>query len=199
MARKLVLVLLIGGLGFAGCATIPPGPSVMVLPASGKSFEEFQAEDQVCRQWAGLQTGTTPSDATNKNVFGSAAIGTLLGAGLGAAIGAASGNPGIGAAIGAASGAVGGTAFGVGPGYAAGYEVQRRYDNAYQQCMYAKGNQIPAVVQTPSHGTWVAIPPPPPPGWVPPASASPTPYTGPPAPPAPPSAAPPPPPPAPRP
>jgi len=27
--------------------------------------------------------------------------------------------------------------------YGAGWEVQRRYDNAYQQCMYAKGNQIP--------------------------------------------------------
>jgi hypothetical protein len=31
--------------------------------------------------------------------------------------------------------------------YGAGWEVQRRYDNAYQQCMYAKGNQIPAVTQ----------------------------------------------------
>jgi hypothetical protein len=195
MRRKLVLVLLIGALGLAGCATIPPGPSVMVLPSTGKSFEEFQAEDQICRQWAAQQTGTTPSDAMNKNVFGNAAIGTLLGAGLGAAIGAASGNPGIGAAIGAASGAVGGTAFGVGPAYASGYEVQRRYDNAYQQCMYSKGNQIPAVVQTPSRGTWVAIPPPPPPGWISPSSAPPPPPNAmPPAPPAPPYAAPPPPP-----
>jgi uncharacterized protein YcfJ len=195
MRRKWVLLLVLAVLALAGCATIPPGPSVMVLPSTGKSFEEFQAEDQMCRQWAAQQTETTPNEAANKNVFGTAAIGTLLGAGLGAAIGAASGNPGIGAAIGAASGAVGGTAFGVGPAYASASEVQRRYDNAYQQCMYAKGNQIPAVVQTPSRGTWVAIPPPPPPGWVPPASAPPPPpYAAPPALPAPPSAAPPPPP-----
>ena len=104
MLRKWVLVLLIGALGLAGCATIPPGPSVMVLPSTGKSFEEFQAEDQICRHWAAQQTGIAPSDAANKNLFTSAALGTLLGAGLGAAIGAASGNPGIGSAIGAGSG-----------------------------------------------------------------------------------------------
>jgi Glycine-zipper domain len=194
MRWKWVLAFSLGALALAGCATIPPGPSVMVLPATGKPFEEFQTDDQVCRQWAAQQTGTTPSEAANKNVFGSAAVGTLLGAGLGAAIGAASGNPGIGAAIGAASGAVGGTAFGVGPAYASGYQVQQRYDNAYTQCMYAKGNQIPAVVRPPSPGYGAAIPPPPPPGWVPPASAPPPPPSAmPPAPPAPPSAAPPPP------
>ena len=29
----------------SGCATIPPGPSVMVLTGNGKSFEAFQADD----------------------------------------------------------------------------------------------------------------------------------------------------------
>jgi len=28
-------------------------------------------------------------------------------------------------------------------GEAAGHQAQRRYDSAYGQCMYAKGNQIP--------------------------------------------------------
>jgi len=28
-----------------GCATIPPGPSVMVMPAQGKSFEVFQSSE----------------------------------------------------------------------------------------------------------------------------------------------------------
>jgi len=32
-------------------------------------------------------------------------------------------------------------------GKAAGYQAQRRYDNAYEQCMYAKGNQIPGTAQ----------------------------------------------------
>jgi hypothetical protein len=41
------------------CASAPTGPSVMVLPGSGKSFEQFQAEDAACRQWAAQQTETT--------------------------------------------------------------------------------------------------------------------------------------------
>jgi hypothetical protein len=50
---------------------------------------------------------------------------------------------GAGAAIGAGTGLLLGSA--AGSSYAAGsyYAVQRRYDNAYVQCMYAKGNQVP--------------------------------------------------------
>ncbi len=36
--------------------------------------------------------------------------------------------------------------------------VQRRYDNAYMQCMYSKGNQVPGVTRTYTG----AVPPPPP-------------------------------------
>jgi len=137
----------------------------MVLPAPGKSFEVFQSEDLACRQWAEFQTGAPPTDTVNQNLAGGAAIGTLMGAGLGAAIGAASGNAGAGAAIGAGSGLIGGAAVASGPAYAAGWEVQRRYDIAYQQCMYAKGNQIPGLVRPSRRPYWV--PPPPPPGFTP--------------------------------
>jgi len=147
-----------------GCATVPTGPSVMVLPAQGKPFEAFQADDSVCRQWAAQQAGAGPSETTNQNLANGAALGTIMGAGLGAAIGAASGATGTGAAIGAASGLIGGTAIASGPAYGAGWEVQRRYDIAYQQCMYAKGNQIPSVVRTARRAYWVP-PPPPPPGY----------------------------------
>lgn len=146
-----------------GCATIPSGPSVMVLPNYGKSFEVFQSEDLSCRNWAALQTGVTPGDAVNRNLVGGAAIGSLMGAGLGAAIGAATGNAGAGAAIGAATGLIGGTSTASGPAYASGWEFQRRYDIAYQQCMYAKGNQLPGVTQA-SKRSFVP-PPPPPPGF----------------------------------
>jgi hypothetical protein len=48
-ARK--TIVLIGALLLpAGCATVPTGPSVMVLPGSGKNFEQFQADDGVCRR-----------------------------------------------------------------------------------------------------------------------------------------------------
>jgi hypothetical protein len=158
-ARSFILLLSAAIVG--GCATMPTGPSVMVLPSPGKPFDVFQSEDLTCRNWAAQQVGQQPAEAANQNLVGGAAIGTLLGAGLGAAIGAASGNAGAGAAIGAASGLVGGTAIASGPAYSAGWETQRRYDNAYQQCMYAKGNLIPGVTSS-SQRAYSAPPPPPP-------------------------------------
>jgi hypothetical protein len=157
------LVMLGAVLILSACASLPTGPSVMVLPSARKSFEVFQSEDLACRNWAALQTGATPAGVVNQNLTGGAAIGALMGAGLGAAIGAASGNAGAGAAIGAGSGLIGGAAVASGPAYAAGWDVQQRYDNAYQQCMYAKGNQIPGILS--ASRSSASIPPPPPPGY----------------------------------
>ncbi|HXU42927.1 MAG TPA: glycine zipper family protein [Burkholderiales bacterium] len=39
----------------AGCTAIPGGPSVMVLPGSTKSFDQFRADDGECRQYAAAQ------------------------------------------------------------------------------------------------------------------------------------------------
>ncbi len=158
-----LLVLAVVVLG--GCATVPTGPSVMVWPAPGKPLEVFQSEDAVCRQFASQQVGAQSSETANKTLASGAAVGTILGAGLGAAIGAASGQAGVGLGIGAASGALFGTAAGMGPASGAGYEVQRRYDNAYMQCMYTKGNQVPGAVRTYRRAP---PPPPPPPAYAPP-------------------------------
>ncbi len=51
------LALAIGAVGLiAGCATPPPsGPSVMVLPGSTKSFDQFRFDDNDCRQFASSQ------------------------------------------------------------------------------------------------------------------------------------------------
>jgi len=146
-------------LAFAGCATLPSGPSVRVLPGDGKSFEQFQYDDAVCRQWAEQQSGNAQATA-NQNTATGAVAGTLIGAGLGAAIGAATGNAGTGAAIGAGSGLLVGTASGASAGQASGMEVQRRYDIAYQQCMYSKGNKVPGAY---TRRVRRASPPPPPP------------------------------------
>jgi hypothetical protein len=137
------LFLFLAILTLSGCVTMPTGPGVMVLPGSGKSFEQFQTDDAVCRQWAGGQIGLPPQAVANQNTATGAVAGTAIGAGLGAAIGAASGHAGPGAAIGAASGLLLGSASGASEGQSSGWETQRRYDIAYQQCMYAKGNQIP--------------------------------------------------------
>lgn len=153
------------------CATVPAGPSVMVMPGQGKSFEQFQADDAACRQWAGMQTGISPGQAATSSGITSAVVGTMLGAAAGAAIGAAAGNPALGAAAGAGGGLLMGSAAGASGAQYSGYQVQRRYDIAYQQCMYAKGNQIPGVRRTSVRGP---VPPPPPPP--PPPGGSLTPY-----------------------
>jgi len=157
----------------SGCATLPTGPSVNVLPAPGKSFETFKTEDETCRQWARQQTGTSPQQAYDRNLATGAVAGTAIGAGLGAALGAISGHAGTGAAVGAASGLLVGSAAGSESGRAYGREAQKRYDNAYVECMYSHGNQIPgyepraAAAQQPS----AAPPPVEPPQDAPPADA----------------------------
>ncbi len=142
-----------------GCATLPTGPSVMVLPPAGKPFDQFQAEDAKCRQWASYQIGTSPQEVANQNTATGAVAGTAIGAGIGAAMGSASGNAGEGAVFGAATGLLIGAASGASSGQYYGYEAQRRYDIAYQQCMYAHGNIIPGMRYTRVR----RVPPPPPP------------------------------------
>jgi hypothetical protein len=180
---RTISVALLCGLLFGACTTVPSGPRVMVLPGSGKTFEQFQDDDAVCRQWASQQLGKSPQTAAGESTVTGAAVGTLIGAGLGAAIGAASGNAGLGAAVGAGGGLLTGTAVGASAGQESAYEVQRRYDHAYQQCMYAKGNQIPGSAVPPRRSQYIPPPPPPPPAGVgtpPPNAAVPPPGTPPP-------------------
>lgn len=156
------------------CATVPQGPSVMVLPGSSKSFDQFQTDDGVCRQWAMQQVGVTTNKATTDTAVGGAVIGTAVGAAVGAAIGAAFGNPAAGAAIGAGVGLTGGTIGGAAAAEGTSSAVQRRYNIAYMQCMYAKGNRIPVPRGTESgYATQprTTAAPPPPPGNVPPPPA----------------------------
>ena len=142
----------------SACATLPTGPNVMVLPGSTKSFEDFAADDAVCRGWAENQVGTTTKQATTESGVTTAAIATGVGAVAGTAIGAAAGDVGAGAAIGAGSGLLLGSAAGADQaGWAAG-GVQQRYDGAYMQCMYAKGNKIPVAIDSAQR---LGAPPPP--------------------------------------
>jgi len=169
MRNVLMFLFLVLISSLAACATVPTGPSVMALPGTDKSFEQFRIDDSICRQFAYEQIGGASAQQAGQNAaVTSAVVGTALGAAAGAAIGSASGNMGSGAAIGAGTGLIVGSA--AGSGYASGsyYEAQRRYDNAYLQCMYAKGNRIPiggrfTAPARPSRGA-----PPPPPDYPPP-------------------------------
>jgi len=143
MKKELILggtaLLLLGA-----CASVPTGPSVMVLPGSNKTFEQFRFDDYECRQYASEYSGGKTAEQ-------------------------ASADAGVrSAAAGAAIGAIAGT----GAGAQSAHTVQGRYDIGYQQCMYAKGHQIPMAASRydrpyrPSRP--MAPPPPPPPGTPPP-------------------------------
>lgn len=128
------------------CAVAPTGPSMMALPGSGKNFGQFQADDQSCRNYAQAQAGSA-QQASDESTVRSAALGTVVGAALGAAV-----NGGRGAGVGAGTGLAFGTLAGAGEGDRSAYGVQRRYDNAYQQCMYAQGNRVPVSGRMLSNG-----------------------------------------------
>jgi uncharacterized protein HemX len=96
------------------------------MPREGKPFDVFQKEDQECRTFAAKAVEDTSNAALKQG-----ATSALIGAALGAAAGA-----GMGLLGGSAMGAMG----------ASNKEdqAQTQYNIAYQQCMYAKGNQVPS-------------------------------------------------------
>jgi hypothetical protein len=150
-------------LALAGCVTVPNGPSMMSLPGTGKSFDQFRADDIDCRQFASVQAGgSTPDQAATNSGVKSAAVGTVVGATAGALIDGASG-AGVGAGIGLLTGALAGS----GAANASSYALQHRYDIGYTQCMYAKGHKVPVSGRFASaneqYSRRYSSPPPPPP------------------------------------
>ena len=162
MMFRLVPLLLL-----AACASTPSGPNVMVLPGSGKTFDQFRFDDYECRQYAHVQSGGhAPNQAAANSGVASAAVGAAVGTVAGAALGGSEG-AGVGAGLGLATGALAGT----GAAARSGASAQHRYDMGYQQCMYAKGHKIPMAAsrydRRPAYRE-ATPPPPPPPGTPPP-------------------------------
>lgn len=139
MKLLIVSTALSGMLLLAGCVSVPTGPSVMALPGTGKNFDQFRADDAECRNYAQVQTGgTTANQSANDAGMRSAAVGTAVGAVAGAAIG---GHEGAG--VGAGTGLLVGSMAGAGAAESSARGTQQQYDNAYIQCMYAKGEKVP--------------------------------------------------------
>lgn len=170
----------------SGCVSMPTGPSVATFPGSQRTFDQFRVDEADCRRYAMDSIGgSDPSRAQADSAFKSAAVGTAVGALAGAALGGSQG-----AATGAGVGLLFGGVAGVDAANASGSIAQRRYDNAFVQCMYAKGHKVPSSglarsaapvpVSRPAPPVYY---PPPPPAYAPPPAAV--------APPAPASAAPP--------
>ena len=118
---------------------MPKGPSLMALPGSNKTFDQFRFDDAECQRYAFQQIGgTTAEKAANDSATRSAVIGTAVGAVAGAAIGGRSG-----AGVGAGAGLIVGSVAGSESGQRSGFGTQRQYDNAYVQCMYGRGHKVP--------------------------------------------------------
>jgi len=145
MKRLILSVALISTL--AACVSAPSGPTIAVMPREGKPFEVFQQEDQQCRAFASNAVKDT-SDAALKEGVTSAAVAAALGAEAGAVIGGGS-HTGVG--TGAGVGLLGGSAIGAMNASGKENQAQTQYNIAYQQCMYAKGNQVPSYA-APSSG-----------------------------------------------
>jgi uncharacterized protein YcfJ len=172
---KITAAVALAALTLAGCATTPTGPMVQVYPGSGKSWDQFRADDNECRGYAyNAIGGDQAAQNTNNKAATSAIVGTAIGALAGAAIGGHNA-----AGVGAGVGLVAGASVGANEDARGNYSEQRRYDMSYTQCMYAKGNKVPgpAVARRapppPQYQGQGGYYPPPPPGAAPPSYAPP--------------------------
>ncbi|MGE5170092.1 MAG: glycine zipper family protein [Rudaea sp.] len=155
MKARLLVASTTGALLLAACVTMPTAPMVTVLPGSTKGFDQFRIDDDYCRGYA-YSVVVGPSQAATNTAAANAAAATAIGAAAGAIIGSVSGDAGAGAAIGAGSGLLFGTASGADAlGYSS-WQLQRQYDGAYVQCMYARGNRVPVRAYTGSYGAYSA-------------------------------------------
>ncbi len=135
----------------AACSDVPTGPTVAVMPAPGKPFEVFQQDNAYCKQYASQEIAGAPSGGQQ------VATGAAAGAIVGAVAGTLLGDNRNAAGAGAATGALFGSAAGAGNADRSAYGLQRRYNLAFEQCMYTKGNQVPGFAAQSYY------PPPPPP------------------------------------
>lgn len=120
----------------AGCATAPAGPHVSVMPAKGKTLEQFKVDDQICKDYAQAQIGDDLEKNSAMNTLMDMAVGGAVGALGGQAIGHNTKGTVAGAGIGMAMG----LATGAYQANKASEDAQIRYDNAYQECMHTKGH-----------------------------------------------------------
>ncbi len=121
MSRKIRVgrAAIAGCLAFvAGCAVVPRGSNVQVMPGPGKTFEAFQLDLASCRGFASQQVAGQ-ADVANQRVV----AGALLGVDTS-----------------------------VDTQYAqAG--MQQQYDNAFSQCMYARGDLVPGYSPAPQYAS----------------------------------------------
>ena len=126
-------------LALSACTSVPTGPDMLVLPGTGRSFDQFRFDEADCKQYASAQIGgKTANEAAADSGVKSAVVGTVIGATAGALLGGHNG-----AGVGAGTGLLVGSMAGAGAAEGSGRNLQQRYDFSYQQCMYSKGHRVP--------------------------------------------------------
>ena len=162
-------ILAVGAaLTLAGCAVTPTAPTVMVLPGAQTSQAQFQADSMECQQQAQAMLAGK-AEAANEQAAANVVVGTVIGAAVGALMGHGSYYPSDAVAWGAGTGLLIGSAAAGGSSQASSYSLQQRFNVAYVQCMYLRGNQVPGQVRP--RRLAPAVPPPPnypPPNYPPP-------------------------------
>jgi len=119
MKTRSVLLLMATALALVmgACTTMPSGPTVMVLPGSKKTFDQFLGDDHNCRQFAlGRVGGVSAQQASTTSTSSTTATMTSPASGGGYTSDSA-------------------------------YSAQYQYDSAYIQCMYASGHRVPVYGQ----------------------------------------------------
>jgi uncharacterized protein YcfJ len=140
---RIPMILAAGAaLALGGCAVAPTAPSVMVLPGTQKSVEQFRGDSAACQEQARALLANEAQAANNQAVT-NAAVGTVIGAAAGALLGQGSYNPSAVAGWGAGTGLLIGGMAASGNSQSASYSMQQRFDIAYVQCMYQHGHKVP--------------------------------------------------------
>lgn len=117
------------------CASAVRSPTVVVAPSRDKSPSVFADDNLTCMAVA-TQLGEAAKNSSNTQVAGSA----LMNAAFNASNSAAAGAKGSMVAANAAAGALTTVIAG---GQVAQVALQRRFDLAYAECMYSRGNSLP--------------------------------------------------------
>jgi hypothetical protein len=124
----------------AGCAQQPIGPTAGVTPGPGKTDAVFQADMNACKQTASTAIAGQV-DAANRSamtgVLTSAAAGVLSN-GVANAATSATGDTASQAAAG-----------GIQNSQASQGNIQAVYDTAFNNCMYARGENVPGMAPQP--------------------------------------------------
>ena len=87
MSFKPKYLLLLAPLLVTACSSVPTGPSVNVMPGPNTTFEQFKADDEVCREYAVERIGDDPSSYDTASTITSAAGTPASGAAAGAVTG----------------------------------------------------------------------------------------------------------------